>query len=103
MKEVRIIKIKAAEIITEIELRVTNPWEKRIYQDDKDDPWDYKYGICTLKENGVVDDHNYWEKKHKSLSNTKKNLEYQMHGFNTSKCYFGLLTIENGLGLIMIN
>jgi hypothetical protein len=76
------------EIIKEIEFKATNPWERKNYQEDRNDLWDYKYGICTLKENGVVDDHNGWRRA-QELSNTRNFLEYQMHGLKISKCCFG--------------
>jgi hypothetical protein len=62
MKEVKLVKNEAVELIKEIEFRATNPWEKRIYHDDKDDPYDYKYGICTLRSDGTIDDHEGWRR-----------------------------------------
>jgi hypothetical protein len=62
MKEVKVVNDEAAEIIKEIEGKATNPWEKKTYQEDKNDPWYYKYGICTLREDGIIVDHNSWKR-----------------------------------------
>jgi hypothetical protein len=59
VKEAREDKKEANEIIKEIARKAEAPWEKTEYFEDKNDPWEYKIGYCTM-ENGVCVEYRCW-------------------------------------------
>jgi hypothetical protein len=61
VKEAREVKKEANEIIKEIARKAESPWETE-YFEDKNDPWEYKIGYCTM-ENGVCVECRCWPYK----------------------------------------
>jgi hypothetical protein len=60
-KEAKKVKKEANETNEEIARKVESPWETE-YFEDKNDPWEYKIGYCTL-ENGVCVECRCWPKQ----------------------------------------
>jgi hypothetical protein len=58
VKEAREVKKEANEIIKEIARKAEAPWETE-YFEDKNDPWEYKIGYCSM-ENGVCVECRCW-------------------------------------------